>query len=154
MMTTTDILNTILDYSKFVLITVCCILAYRLGKFIVNIINEKEKKKAENEKLKLYASIDPKLVKQELILLIKDYTARYMTKNIMVNHIDFIKNDQIDAMVKSIVKDTVLDMSDMYLSYCKLLYNVSNEDDLLKVIYYLTVDVVLDAVTEFNKTLK
>ena len=154
MMTTTDILNIILDYSKFALFAVCCILVYRLGKFIINIIDEKEKKKAENEKLKLYASIDPKLVKQELILLIKDYTARYMTKNIMVNHIDFIKNDQIDAMVKSIVKDTVLDMSDMYLSYCKLLYNVSDEDDLLKVIYYLTVDVVLDAVTEFNKTLK
>ncbi len=154
MMTTTDILNTILDFFKSALFATCCILAYRLGRTIINNINEKEKKKAENEKLKLYASIDPKLVKQELILLIKDYTARYMTKNIMVNHIDFIKNDQIDAMVKSIVKDTVLDMSDMYLSYCKLLYNVSNEDDLLKVIYYLTVDVVLDAVTEFNKTLK
>ncbi len=154
MMTTTDILNTILDYSKVVLFVVCCILAYRLGKVVINIIKDKEQKKAENEKLKLYASIDPKLVKQELILLIKDYTARYMTKNIMVNHIDFIKNDQIDEMVKSIVKDTVLDMSDMYLSYCKLLYNISDEDDLLKVIYYLTVDVVLDAVTEFNKTLK
>lgn len=137
---------------KIAIVVLLSILGYKFYIFITIKIEEIEKKKVENNKIELYSKIDPKLVKQELINLIRDYTARYMTKSIMVNHIDFIKNDQMDEMVKSIVKDVMLEMSDMYLVYCKLLYNINNEDDLLKVIYHLTVDVVLDVVTEFNKT--
>ena len=37
-----------------------------------------------------------------------------------------------------------MEMSDLYLDYCKLLYTINDEDDLL------TVDIVLDAVTKFN----
>ena len=75
-----------------------------------------------------------------------------MTKNIIVNQINFIKNDQADQMVRDVVKDITFEMSDLYLSYCKLLYVINNEDDLTKIIYRLTVDVVLDAITEYNKT--
>jgi len=117
----------------------------------INTILDMRSKKLYNEKIKLYSTIDPKLVKLELINLIKDYTARYMTKNIMVNHIDFIKNDQMEAMVKDITRTTILEMSDLYLNYCKLLYAINTEDDLTEKIYYLVVDVVLDVVTEFNK---
>ena len=136
---------------KISIVVLLSIFGYKLYKFITVKIKDIAEKKIENEKINLYAKIDPKLVKQELVNLIRDYTARYMTKSIMVNHINFIKNDQIDNMIKSIVEDVILDMSDMYLTYCKLLYNVTNEDELLKVIYYLTVDVVLEVVTEFNK---
>lgn len=136
---------------KLTILGLSIFFAFRLYKFITTKYIEIKNKAVENEKLKLYSTIDPKLVKQELINLIRDYTARYVTKNIMVNQINYIKNDQMEDMVKSIVKEVVLDMSDLYLSYCKLLYNVNDEDDLLKVIYYLTVDVVLDVVTHFNK---
>ena len=57
-----------------------------------------------------------------------------MTKDILANQVAYIKNDQADNMVKDITKEVILDMSDLYLSYCKLLYNISNQDDLTKVI--------------------
>lgn len=143
----------ILDIVKVILLAGFIFVIYLSVSKITKVIQSKldtKNKELEQDKVKLYSTIDTKLVKQELQLLIQEYTARYMTKNIMVNHVNFIKNDQIDDMVKSIVKDTVLEMSDLYLTYCKLLYNVNNEDDLLKVVYYLTVDIVLDVVTRFN----
>lgn len=143
----------ILDIAKVILLAGFIFVIYLSVSKITKVIQSKldtKNKELEQDKVKLYSTIDTKLVKQELQLLIQEYTARYMTKNIMVNHVNFIKNDQIDDMVKSIVKDTVLEMSDLYLTYCKLLYNVTNEDDLLKVVYYLTVDIVLDVVTRFN----
>ena len=123
----------------------------KIYKFFTTKYIDIKNKQIENEKMRLYSTVDPKLVKQELVNYIRDYTARYMTKNIMVNQIDFIKNDQMDEMVRAIIKDVVLNMSDLYLSYCKLLYTINTEEDLLQYIYYLTVDVVLDIVTEFNK---
>ena len=143
----------VLSLIKLILIAGFIVVLYLLANKIIKIIQSKielKNKQLEQDKVKLYSTIDTKLVKQELQLLISEYTARYMTKNIMVNHVSFIKNDQVDDMVKSIVKDTILEMSDLYITYCKLLYNVNDEDDLLKVIYYLTVDIVLDAVTKFN----
>ena len=143
----------VLSLIKLILIAGFIVVLYLLANKIIKIIQSKielKNKQLEQDKVKLYSTIDTKLVKQELQLLISEYTARYMTKNIMVNHVSFIKNDQVDDMVKSIVKDTILEMSDLYITYCKLLYNVNDEDYLLKVIYYLTVDIVLDAVTKFN----
>ena len=143
----------ILDIVKVILLAGFIFVIYLSVSKITKVIQSKldtKNKELEQDKVKLYSTIDTKLVKQELQLLIREYTARYMTKNIMVNHVNFIKNDQVDDMVKAIVKDTVLEMSDLYLTYCKLLYNINNEDDLLKVVYYLTVDIVLDVVTRFN----
>lgn len=126
-------------------------ISYKLYKLYDNKILNTKNKEIELEKLKILISIDPKLVKTELTNLIKDYTNRYMTKNILANQIIFIKNDQVEEMVKSIIKEVVLDLSPLYLEYCKLLYNVNDEDDLIKVIHKITVDVVLEVVTNYNR---
>ena len=149
-MTIKDIIYKALDLLPIILITIVLFIIVKkliaLGKDYL----ETKNKQIEQDKVKLYCNVNPTLVKQELQLFITEYVTRYMTKNVMVNQINFIKNDQIDEMVKSVVKDVVMEMSDLYLDYCKLLYTINDEDDLLKVVYYLTVDIVLDAVTRFN----
>lgn len=117
-------------------------------------LNKKEKikmKELELEKLKVFITIDTKLVNEEIDKFIKKYIDRYMIKNIIINDIDYIKKDQIDSMVKDITKLAIIEMSDLYLNYCTLLTNISNDDDLLNFIYYKTTDLVLNVVTEFNK---
>lgn len=141
------ILNTVLRLGLCIFLG---IMIYKLFIFVTKRITDIQNKKIEHEKIKLYSTIDASAVKTELETLIRDYISRYMIKNIMINHIDIIKNDQMDQMTKDVTKDVILNMSDMYLQYCKLLYNINNEDDLTNVIYYLTVDIVLDVVTKFN----
>lgn len=136
---------------KVAIVVLLSIFGFKLFKFITSTYKEVEKRKLENEKIKLYSTIDPKLVREEIINYIRNYAARYMTKYIMVNHITYIKQDQIDEMVKNIIRNSILDMSDLYVTYCKILYDINDEEDLIKVIYHLTVDVVLDVVTTFNK---
>jgi len=143
----------ILKLAIIALLALIAIVIVRISILILKDLSELKSiknKELENDKLKLYSTIDPKVVREELNDLIRQYVARYMTKNILVNQVTFIKNDQVDAMVKDIIKDVVINMSDLYLSYCKLLYNISNQEDLTEVIYFLTVDIVLDTVTNFN----
>ena len=143
----------ILKLAIIALLALITIVIVRISILILKDLSELKSiknKELENDKLKLYSTIDPKVVREELNDLIRQYVARYMTKNILVNQVTFIKNDQIDKMVKDIIKDVVINMSDLYLSYCKLLYNISNQEDLTEVIYFLTVDIVLDTVTNFN----
>ena len=143
----------ILKLAIIALLALITIVIVRISILILKDLSELKSiknKELENDKLKLYSTIDPKVVREELNDLIRQYVARYMTKNILVNQVTFIKNDQVDKMVKDIIKDVVINMSDLYLSYCKLLYNISNQEDLTEVIYFLTVDIVLDTVTNFN----
>ena len=154
-MTTIESINLIVNILiKISILILVSILVYKLYKYFTTTYSSIKNKQVENEKVKLYSTIDPKLVREELNALIREYTARYMTKNIMVNQINFIKNDQMDEMVREITKEVILEMSDLYLTYCKLIYNISNEDELLEVIYKLVVDVVLDMVTKFNDTIQ
>ena len=143
----------ILKLAIIALLALITVVIVRISILILKDLSELKSiknKELENDKLKLYSTIDPKVVREELNDLIRQYVARYMTKNILVNQVTFIKNDQVDKMVKDIIKDVVINMSDLYLSYCKLLYNISNQEDLTEVIYFLTVDIVLDTVTNFN----
>lgn len=154
-MTTIESINLIVNILiKISILVLVSILVYKLYKYFTTTYSSIKNKQVENEKVKLYSTIDPKLVREELNALIREYTARYMTKNIMVNQINFIKNDQMDEMVREITKEVILEMSDLYLTYCKLIYNISNEDELLEVVYKLVVDVVLDMVTKFNDTVQ
>ena len=136
-----------------VLICILILVILRIATWILKDLaqlKEIKNKELENDKLRLYSTLDPKAIREELNDLIRQYVARYMTKDILANQVAYIKNDQADSMVKEITKEVILDMSDLYLTYCKLLYNINSQDDLTKVIYFLTIDIVLNTVTNFN----
>ena len=103
-MTIKDIIYKALDLLPIILITIVLFIIVKklitLGKDYL----ETKNKQIEQDKVKLYCNVNPSLVKQELQLFITEYVTRYMTKNVMVNQINFIKNDQIDEMVKSVVR--------------------------------------------------
>lgn len=108
-------------------------------------------KEIDLKKMQLYSSLDPKLLNNELDEWIKKYINKYIIKNFLVHDIQFIKKDEIDEMIKNITKIAMLDMSDMYLFYVKLLINIEDENNVLSFIYDKVSDLVLDVVTEFNK---
>ena len=147
--------NTIINMIiKLGLTTTFIIISFKLYKFATTKYIEIKNKKIENEKTQLYANINTELVREELNKLIRVYVSRYITKNIMVNQITFIKNDQADQMVKDIVKEVTLDMSDLYITYCKLLCAIDNEKDIVKLVLRLTTDIVLESITKYNELLK
>ena len=120
-----------------------------LNKYI-KIREIRKNKEITNKTYELYSKLDPKLMDSELDEWIKKYINRYMIKNFIVQNIDYIKKDQIDEMVRDITKELMIDISDLYLFYIKLLVNIQNDDDLLQFIYYKASDRILEVVTEYN----
>ena len=105
----------------------------------------------DNEKYRIYMDISPNTVEEEIDKFIKDKLDQYMLENFIIQDIQFIKADEIEKMIKDLDKIVLLSMSDLYVFYCKLLTNISNEDDLIRFINDKVRNLVLAVVTEFNK---
>ena len=105
----------------------------------------------DNEKYRIYMDISPNTVEEEIDKFIKDKLDQYMLENFIIQDIQFIKADEIEKMIKDLDKIILLSMSDLYVFYCKLLTNISNEDDLIRFINDKVRNHVLAVVTEFNK---
>lgn len=105
----------------------------------------------DNEKYRIYMDISPNTVEEEIDKFIKDKLDQYMLENFIIQDIQFIKADEIEKMIKDLDKIVLLSMSDLYVFYCKLLANISNEDDLIRFINDKVRNLVLAVVTEFNK---
>lgn len=105
----------------------------------------------ENDKMELLLKIEPKNAEKEIDEYIKNKLNEYIVKNILINKIEFIRKEQIDKMVRELDKEIILNISELYIFYIKLLTNIKDENDLLIFIDSKVKDHVLQFVTEYNK---
>ena len=54
-------------------------------------------------------------------------------------------------MVRDLTKSVLIEMSELYLFYIRLLYNISTDDDLVRVVNNLLKNQIIDAVSSYNK---
>lgn len=114
-------------------------------------ICEIKNKEIENQKAELFMKADPNIANKEIEEMISDYINRYVVRHFLINNIDFIRKDEIDMMVKKITREVILDISELYLFYVKILVSIKDDDDLIRFINRKVSDKVLEFVTEFNK---
>ena len=108
-------------------------------------------KEIENQKAELFMKADPNIANKEIEEMISDYINRYVVRHFLINNIDFIRKEEIDMMVKKITREVILDISELYLFYVKILVSIKDDDDLIRFINRKVSDKVLEFATEFNK---
>lgn len=147
-----------MDFKFFILSIIVILLSFSALLYYMIVIVEKRNRLKEleikNNQYLLFMQMDPKLIENEIDELIKKYLNDYYLNNIFSSNIDFIRREQIDIMVKQLVKNIIEDISELYLFYIKCLTNIRNDDDLLKYIYKKVKEHVLDFVTEYNKPME
>ena len=114
-------------------------------------ICEIKNKEIENQKAELFMKVDPNIANKEIEDMISDYINRYVVRHFLINNIDYIRKEEIDMMVKKITREVILDISELYLFYVKILVSIKDDDDLIRFINRKVSDKVLEFVTEFNK---
>ena len=105
----------------------------------------------ENRKLELYSNINPQVANDNINKYIKEYIDKYALVNFTLKKIDYIKQDLTNEMVNKITLDVVINLSDVYLYYIKILTPINNDKDLIKFIRNKVKFQVLDYVTEYNR---
>jgi hypothetical protein len=120
------------------------------------IINEKKKnllkeKELENQKMELMMKIDTKAARAEIDSLIERYFGEYTLYNFVAQKVVYIKKEDAELAVKEITKRIIMNMSETYIFYMKILYFIDDEDGLLEKITDMVSEQMISYMVEYNR---
>lgn len=130
-----DIYITILlaIWSFIILVLIRQLILLPILKYKENIKN----KELKIEESKLYSNIDINEVNALLDKYFDDRAKSYILNNFIKNKVSYVNAEQKRAMVRDLTKSTILDISELYIYYIKLLHNLNTDDDLTSFIYVM-----------------
>ena len=107
--------------------------------------------KNKNELYKLYSSLDPKLMGDEIDNFIKGYVEQYYLYNIAIRENHYINAEDTETMKMRVIESVTVNISELYLFYSKCLTNIENDEDLISFIKSRTESIIIDFVVSHNK---
>lgn len=143
----------ILILSLILGIMIACIFGYGLVFIVKPYMNEKNRIReieSKNKTYELFASIDPEAVQKELDTYFERYVNRYITYKFIANKVIYIKQDDIEKMVSDTTKLIMIEISELYIYYIKLLRSIDNNEDLIQYIYSRVSTITIDTVANYN----
>lgn len=135
--------------------------------YFTNIIIEKNKfarknkdisveiknKELEIQKMKLFMEMDPMLINKEIDDYVSKYVEKYIFKQFVIHQIQYINDTETETMIRSVTGQIAIEISELYVFYFKILYNISDENDLVKFINLKVKDHVLEKITDYNASI-
>jgi hypothetical protein len=127
--------------------------------YIINIIFKKidiknsiEDRKVKNDLYRIYMDID--IIKTNEIIdnILNQYINRWVLVNITSKGDDYIKDSEVEELIKDVTTMFIANMSDVHLFYMNCLYRIPDDDTLVMVVREKVKFLVLDFIIEFNKT--
>lgn len=143
----------ILILSLILGIMIVGVFIYGLVFIVKPYINEKNRIReieSKNKTYELFASIDPEAVQKELDTYFERYVNRYITYKFIANKVIYIKQDDIEKMVSDTTKLIMIEISELYIYYIKLLRSIDNNEDLIQYIYSRVSTITIDTVANYN----
>ena len=143
----------ILILSLILGIMIVTIFGYGLIFIIKPYINEKNRIReieSKNKTYELFASIDTDAVLIALDTYFERYVNRYITYKFIANKVIYIKQDDIEKMVSDTTKLIMIEISELYIYYIKLLRSIDNNEDLIQYIYSRVSTITIDTVANYN----
>jgi hypothetical protein len=114
--------------------------------------NEIRLKEVYNKRIELFNSISLEKVDKEIDEYIQRQVARYITYKFVANRITFINSDDTELMIKDITKLIVVEASEVYTSYMKLLVSINTDEDYIRYVHNRVKNAVIETVSAFNKS--
>lgn len=148
-MTITDYIFTTLWISG-ILFFIWFIYTRYISKQIDSILNTKKKQVQVNE-YNTFMTFDITAAQKEINQLVDDMIGNYVLYHFTINDKEYIGQEDAETMIKEITKTIVLNLSDLYLFYFKMLRSINNDEDLVLAVRDVVKDRSLTYITEANK---
>jgi hypothetical protein len=94
--------------------------------------------------------LDPKAIDTEINDFLSKYVREYIVNKFMVKQINFIRSDEANIMSRDITKLVMIDISDLYIFYIKMIESISDDDDLIAYINRRVKRIVIEEVSHYN----
>ena len=121
--------------------------------FINRNINKKldiKSNEVRNDLYRIYMDIDLIKTEETLDNILKDYINKWVLINITANGEDYIKEPEVQELIKYVTTNFIANMSDVHLFYIRCLTTISNDDDIIRFIRNKVKYLVLDFITDYN----
>ena len=116
--------------------------------------NENKSMELKNEKYNLFASINTESVNANITEYFTNHIQKYIAYRFMSKKINYIREDDIEIMIKDITKLIYIEISELYIFYIKMLYSINNDDDLLKYINLKVKEISIELITNYNSSMQ
>jgi len=149
-MTTYDIIGMIELSIISILLLVADIIAIVALKNHFGSEKQSEKEYAKNKLYELYTKIDiieiEQIIDNKLKLMITNWTLKHS----LINNSDYLREDDVNQMIKEVTLDFTYRISDLYLFYIRCLSDVTTDEDLVRFVREKVKELSLDFITEYN----
>ena len=122
---------------------------------IIPYLNEKNSIRKQELKIKeyeMYSKVDINEVSNIVDNYFQKYINRYITYKFIAKKKIYVKQDEIELMVRDITKVISIQISELYVYYIKFLQNINNEEDLIKFIHNKVSELTIESVSSFNNS--
>lgn len=122
---------------------------------IIPYLNEKNSIRKQELKIKeyeMYSKVDINEVSNIVDNYFQKYINRYITYKFIAKKKIYVKQDEIELMVRDITKVISIQISELYIYYIKFLQNINNEEDLIKFIHSKVSELTIESVSSFNNS--
>ena len=101
-------------------------------------------KEIKNKLAEIYNTIDTKAVRTEV--------DQYILYKFIANKVSYIKQQEVDDMIKDVTKSVCKEIPELYIYYIKLIYSVSTDEELVTFVHQKTMALVIDSVSNYNSS--
>lgn len=114
--------------------------------------NKLEEMKIKNDKYNLFSTLSIEAINQYLDDYFERHIQQYISMKFLARKITYIKEEDCETMVRDITKVVALEISELYIFYIKMIYNISTDEDLLKFINSKVKIVAIEQVSAYNSS--
>jgi hypothetical protein len=98
----------------------------------------------------LYTDLDLVAIENTIDTVINNYINRWVLVNITAKGDNYIKDNEVEELIKYLTSTFTMEMSDVHLFYIKCLTSIDTDEDLIAYVRNKVKFLVLDYITEFN----
>jgi hypothetical protein len=98
----------------------------------------------------LYTDLDLVAIENTIDAVINNYINRWVLVNITAKGDNYIKDNEVEELIKYVTSTFTMEMSDVHLFYIKCLTSIDTDEDLIAYVRNKVKFLVLDYITEFN----
>ena len=143
----------LIELIKFILIlgSVYIILLFIIKPMVDKYLDIKNKE-IKNKLAEIYNTIDTKAVRTEVDQYIQKYIDQYILYKFIANKVSYIKQQEVDDMIKDVTKSVCKEIPELYIYYIKLIYSVSTDEELVTFVHQKTMALVIESVSNYNSS--
>ena len=112
--------------------------------------NDIDELKTKNDLYRVYMDIDLSKTEEVIDNIIKGYINKWVLINIDAKGGDYIKDAEVEELIKYTTANFIAEMSDIHLFYIKCLTSITDQDSLVRYIRNKVKLLVLDFITDYN----